>query len=186
MKKILITFFAILSLFFYSSVFADDTNTIVSETMTAQQLVNQYATDYDITLEQASDLLGINLYERSSQTYRTISTQITVTNSYKPSISFYCETSEYGTYHGIIRILRTEINRNYNGMSKQFSGSLYVNLEQADRIFYIINGDFFDNGTTTLSGGLNIGIGESASVNLGGSYVDNHYKYVYHEGRVHF
>ena len=186
MKKILITFFAIPSLFFYSSVFADDTNTIVSETMTAQQLVNQYATDYDITLEQASDLLGINLYERSSQTYRTISTQITVTNSYKPSISFYCETSEYGTYHGIIRILRTEINRNYNGMSKQFSGSLYVNLEQADRIFYIINGDFFDNGTTTLSGGLNIGIGESASVNLGGSYVYNHYKYVYHEGRVHF
>ena len=174
MKKILITFFAILTLFFYSSVFADDTNTIVSGTMTAQQLVNQYATDYDITLEQASDLLGINLYERSSQTYRTISTQITVTNSYKPSISFYCETSEYGTYHGIIRILRTEMNRNYNGMSKQFSGSLYVNLEQADRIFYIINGDFFDNGTTTLSGGLNIGI------------VDNHYKYVYHEGRVHF
>ena len=154
--------------------------------MTAQQLVNQYATDYDITLEQASDLLGINLYERSSQTYRTISTQITVTNSYKPSISFYCETSEYGTYHGIIRVLRTEINRNYNGMSKQFSGSLYVNLEQADRIFYIINGDFFNNGSSTLSGGLNIGIGESASVNLGGSYVSNHYKYVYHEGRVHF
>ena len=154
--------------------------------MTAQQLVNQYATDYDITLEQASDLLGINLYERSSQTYRTISTQITVTNSYKPSISFYCETTEYGTYHGIIRVLRTEINRNYNGMSKQFSGSLYVNLEQADRIFYIINGDFFNNGSSTLSGGLNIGIGESASVNFGGSYVSNHYKYVYHEGRVHF
>ena len=52
-------------------------------------------------------------------------------------------------------------------MSKQFSGSLYVNLEQADRIFYIINGDFFDNGTTTLSGGLNIGIGEGASAKFG-------------------
>lgn len=146
--------------------------------MNAQQLVNQYATDYGITSEQASELLGINIYERSSQTYRTISTRVTVTNSYKPSISFYCEISEYGSYHGIIRILKAEINRNYNGMSKQFSGSLYVNLERADRIFYIINGDFFNNGSSTLSGGLNIGVGESASVNFGGSYVSNHYKYI--------
>ncbi len=39
--------------------------------------------------------------------------------------------------------------RGYKGLSKQFVGSVYVNLEDPNIIFYIANGDFYNNGSTT-------------------------------------
>ena len=41
----------------------------------------------------------------------------------------------------IKRIVRVEMIRGYNGLSKQFGGTVYVHLEDANRIFYIVNGD---------------------------------------------
>jgi hypothetical protein len=76
--------------------------------------------------------------------------------------------------------------RGYNGLSKQFSGNVYVNLEDANRIFYIVNGDFFNNGTTTWNAGVTIGVGKAANVKFGVSGASNYYQYRYVESRVTF
>lgn len=66
--------------------------------------------------------------------------------------------------------------------SKQFSGEVYVNLEANDRIRYSVNGDFYNNGTTTISGGISIGIGQSGQLNFSVSYTNNHFGYLNHVG----
>lgn len=71
-------------------------------------------------------------------------------------------------------------------MSKQFSGTVYANLEDASTIFYTVEGFFFNNGTTTGGGGVSIGVGQSASVNFSVSGSTNHYSYCYVEDRARF
>jgi hypothetical protein len=71
-----------------------------------------------------------------------------------------------------------------NGISKQYDGTIYTNLESAAKIFWIVNGDFYNNGTTTGSGGVSIEVGQSATVNFNISYASNHYKYLYKEGAI--
>lgn len=116
-------------------------------------------------------------------TYRTVEVQFKVTETYKPCLRFYCETTEGGYFWGIVKILNISMNRNYNGISKAFGGTVYANLEDAGTIFWIVNGDFYNQGTTTFNGGCNIGIKESGSINFNISYQSNFYAYCYEEGR---
>ncbi|GEM05482.1 hypothetical protein HMI01_24700 [Halolactibacillus miurensis] len=50
----------------------------------------------------------------------------------------------------------------------------------------MLNGDFYNNGTTTYNGSLNIGIGKYGSVSFGVSHATNWYKYKYQEGHKYF
>jgi len=99
---------------------------------------------------------------------------------------FYCQTDESGNFRAIKKILNIEMIRGYQGKSKQFNGNTYVKLEDANRIFYSVNGDFYNNGTTTYSSGVSIGIGKNSSVKFGVSNASNHYKYRYIESRIRF
>lgn len=56
-----------------------------------------------------------------------------------------------------------------------FAGNIYANLEDPNRIYWHIDGDFYDKGTTTGSGAVDIGVGEGATVSFGLSYADNYY-----------
>ena len=76
--------------------------------------------------------------------------------------------------------------RKYNDMTKQFGGTVYTNLEDANSIYYIVNGDFYNNGTTTGGGGVNIGVGEGVSLNFNLSYSSNEYAYCYAEEHCAF
>lgn len=77
------------------------------------------------------------------------------------------------------------ILRSYNGISKVFSGNVYCNLEDYRTIYYEVNGDFYNNGTISVSAGLNIEIGESGSVSFGVTGSSNHFKYFYSNGRIY-
>lgn len=117
-------------------------------------------------------------------TYRTFTKSVEVkANVYKPKIQWYCETSEYGQYHGIVKIKRTSLDRSYNTLTKQFSGDLYSNLESADKIYYELNGDFYNYGTTTYSGGVEIGIGKYGTIKFSISNSSGHYAYCNSIGR---
>ncbi|WP_427337682.1 hypothetical protein [Caloranaerobacter sp. DY30410] len=176
----------------------EDEQTVVSKVLTFEELVERIAKDNNISkLEATNEIIrnyaknkiGINSLSTnnlkalmSNKTYRVISSRFTVTSVYKPSLVFYCETSEGGSFWGIVKILYVGMNREYNGIVKQFNGTVYSNLENAGRIFWIVNGDFYDKGTTTFSGGVDIGIGESATVKFNLSYSSNYYAYCYEEG----
>lgn len=167
---------------------ADSSNVYISDAMTFTEMVNYFANKNNISYEKALTHFPNTAQSRSvSATYRTLSVGLTVTSEYHPSIDFYCETSETSNYWGIVSIYSVHLNRGYNGISRQFSGTLEFWLRSAYQIEYIINGDFYYNGTTTVSGGegVNVGIDKLCTVNYqaSNSYEANHYKYFY-EGRT--
>lgn len=81
-----------------------------------------------------------------------------------------------------VSILSANMNRSYNGTSKQFGGTVYTHLQHANRIFYRVEGDFYNNGITTFNGGVNLSIDNSGSINFGLSNASNHFIYAYIEG----
>lgn len=165
-------------------------NASISKPMTFEQLVHQYASDSGITYEEAKKIFNyypessISLYS-DTKTYNTITTTLNVSNNYKPSLRYYCMTSEYkGGWHGIVKILAVNMNRGYNGKSYAFGGTVYSHLVNANKIFYIVNGDFYSNSTSTITSSINIGIGQKGSVSFGVSSTSNHYKYFYVEDNL--
>lgn len=157
-----------------------------SEVLTFEEITEQISNDLEISISEAQTLVVENSDSQSrmsaqAATYRTLSQQFTVTTSYKPTMRFYCQTSESGLFHGIVKIMTVNMIRGYNGVTKQFGGTVYVNLERSDKIFYTINGDFYNNGTTSYNAGVNLGVGKSANISFGVSQSSNHYKYRYVE-----
>lgn len=161
-----------------------DDQMIESEVLTYNDLIQEVMKNEKLTEAEAKEFIGISEQRSVAKaTYRTYSYQVTVTAGYKPKVVFYCETSEGGNFRGIVSVLNSSLNREYSGISKQFSGTLYTNLESAASIYFELNGDFYNNGTTTVSGGAQIGVGEKSNVNFSVSYASNHFKYCYQTGR---
>jgi hypothetical protein len=163
----------------------------ISPVLTFDEMVREVAKENGIPIIQAQQELGFTdesarQARTARATYRTLSQSFTVNASYRPTMRFYCETSESGNFRAIKRILRVEMIRGYNGLSKQFGGTVYVHLEDANRIFYIVNGDFFNNGSTTWNAGVNIGVGRNASIKFGVTNTTSHYQYRYVESRFRF
>lgn len=124
--------------------------------MTYDEMVNYYALRNNISFEEAVEKLQISnksaMTRSTNATYRTLSVSFNVKDSYSPSIDFYCVTSEYGNYWGILNIYSVQMNRYSNGITKQYSGVIDAWLRSPYQIEYVVNGDFYNNGTTTVSG----------------------------------
>lgn len=179
-----------------------DVNTnATSKVMTFDQIVDEMAKNENLTKKEAVDSIissfsqdNTSTKARSmspemqarSATYRTMSSQFTVKTAYKPTLAFYCQTDESGNFRAIKKILKVSMNRSYNGISKQFGGSVYTNLEDPNRIYWMVNGDFYNNGTTTVNGSVSISVGGSAEVAFGVSSASNHYSYAYKTGYYNF
>lgn len=116
-------------------------------------------------------------------TYRTFSVRLKVTDEYIPNLQFFCETAEGGHFFNILSIYSVQLVRSYGNISKQFSGAIDVWLRSSTSIEYVVNGDFFNNGTTTSTEGANVGIGitEGTTVTYSCSTTttSNHYKYFF-------
>ena len=170
----------------------EDSDIQVSAPMSFSEMVNHYMEVNGVSYDEALKAFPVRLQKetRASATYRTLSVSLTVTSTYRPRIEFYCRTSESGSYWGILSIYSVQLVRSYSGISKQFTGNISVWLRSAYQIEYTINGDFYNNGTTTVSGGggLDLGIGESVNISLSASmsYESNHYKYFYEHRIVAF
>lgn len=164
----------------------------ISEPMTYDELVKRYAQNENISTQQALDILGNDsksIQPRSIE-YRTFTVTLNVTDEYKPHIEFLCETAESGHFFNLVSIYSVQLVRNYGSVSKQFSGNLEVWLRSGYDIEYVINGDFYNNGTTTISGGGNLGLGINDSATIGFSasitYQSNHYAYFYEHETFHW
>lgn len=151
----------------------------MSNVLTFNKLIQKYAEDNHISFGKALELFKDSApMDREQAKYRSFSKTLSVASrNFNPSINFYCQTSEYGWFRGIIKILNTGINAD----NKHFAGNVFVNLELGDRIFYIVNGDFYEHGTSSVSTGINISMGQFANINLGGSYSSNHFRSIYEE-----
>lgn len=71
------------------------------------------------------------------------------------------------------------MNRGSNGLSKIFNGDIYVYLEAANRLYFEVNGDFYNNGSVTVGVAVNVPIGGTSNVKFSASYTSSHYGYIY-------
>lgn len=169
----------------------ENSNVSVSDPMTFTEMVTHYAKTTGISYEEALAAFP-NESTRATRTasHRVLSVTLNVTGSYKPHLDFYCNTSEGGNFWGITSIYSVQLVRNYGNESKQFAGTVDMWLRSGYEIEYVVNGDFYNNGTTTASGGtgLSVGVGGSANISFQASiaHSSNHYKYFYDHQTVAF
>lgn len=151
-----------------------------SDVYTYDEFVELMSKDLNISIEESKKIIGENrTRDGKERTFRNFYATVSVNSVFKPVINFYCDTSEYGNYCGIVKVLNVSLNRK----SKQFDGSLYYNLENANTIYWELNGDFFNNGTTTISGGGSVSVGGVGSLQFNVSYSSSHYSYCNKSGR---
>ena len=100
--------------------------------------------------------------------YITRTVTLDVTSYNKPYIEFYCQVYAGGNFFNINSIYNVELVRKAYGssISKQFRGDLKVWLRSTQKIEYVINGDFYNNGTTTSSGGIGVNAGINQLVSI--------------------
>ncbi|MEG0092422.1 MAG: hypothetical protein RSA20_11420, partial [Oscillospiraceae bacterium] len=118
--------------------------------------------------------------EGKSYGYLTITATSKVADNYEVRPYFYTKVEYSGSPNPsrLVSIEYGNIDRNYNGVSKQFTGILYYNLENIRTIYFDLNGDFYNNGTTNVGGGESVGIDGSATLNFSNSHSREHFKYI--------
>ena len=169
---------------------ANNPDVSVSEPLTFTEMVELFAKNENVSYQEAYNWLGGD--SRSVQprdiNRRVFSVRLDVAWNYKPTLDFYCETAEGGHFYQIHSIYSVQLNREYNGKSKQFAGDIEVWLRTGSIIEYIINGDFYDNGTTTIEGGgsINLGVNQRGTLSFSVSYLSDHFKYFYDTGEFHW
>lgn len=102
-----------------------------------------------------------------------------VASSYKPTVQIFVWMYSDGSFHEFDFIEEVSIDRNGldNGTSKQFSGTVKGKITTPTTIWWYINGDFMDNGTTELTFTAGGGLGQIAQTNFGVTSSSNHYRY---------
>lgn len=131
---------------------------------------------------QVEDYIATSTYWSSRQ-------QLTVTSDYKPSLVFYYEGYPGDGFGYVKTLLNVSMDRSYNNASttitKQFGGNIYVNLETPDKLYYEVNGDFYNSGTTTTNGELIMDLVNAGSVSFGVSDASSHFDYIYTNSYYH-
>jgi len=157
--------------------------------MTYDEILSEMVKD-GIPKEKALSLLGkrptASLLRTEHIWYTTIEDTVTVTWGYKVRPKFYIKAEGGHGVYFIRQVLSASLDRSYYGTSKLFSGNLYYNLESRTRLYYRLDGDFYDNGTISISGGGSVGLSQWGSLNFSVSYSTSHYKYIYKTGYIKF
>ncbi|WOO34964.1 hypothetical protein R2R35_14275 [Anaerocolumna sp. AGMB13020] len=146
---------------------------VISDVLTFEEIATEYAKSNQVSIEEAKKILGADSSSTNNSaaktagiitpyatTYRTITKELySVYSYYKPKLVFYCQTTESGSYMGIIQILNVEMNRISGGTVKSFTGNVYVHLQSSYVIYYSVNGEFWDIGvqSSTASVGITVG-----------------------------
>ncbi|WEV60515.1 hypothetical protein OZX68_06245 [Streptococcaceae bacterium ESL0729] len=166
-----------------------DKQTNITPPLTKDQLAAEIAKTEGITRNLATEEINQNIIEGENQvgeTFRIFSREILVTDDYRPRIKFYCQTSEEGESRAIDKVFRIYFDRNYRGLTKEFNGHIYANLEDATTIFYTLNGDFYDGGTTYGSTACNVVLGHGDDLTFTVQDYDKAFAYKYLEDKFIF
>ncbi len=167
-----------------------DEDVTVSAVLSFDELVQEYAENEKMSKDEAMNVLVQPLHldeerelsDRRNKTYRRISKRIFINCWYRPSINFYCESAEESEGYAITKIITSGINSEYYKKYKPFAGSIYVNLENPNKIYWVLNGDFFDKGISTVG---DMTVSESSfEIEYAVRYALVHYAYVYKEERI--
>ena len=114
--------------------------------LTGEELAMEYAQEGQILVERAKIILSIDLSDSKARTYRILSEKIIVNPDYEARIKFYCRTDESGQFRGITKLLATSLVNKDGDKEVPFTGNLFAYLEDPNRIFYMVSGEFYHKG----------------------------------------
>ena len=141
------------------------------------------------TAKEATRANVLNMLKANSYITINIGAFPMLQNIYRPKgLAIYGEGEILGQDHTrMTKILNVVFDRN-NAISpyslvKQFDGNVYVNLEANDRIYYSVDGDFYNTGTTSFNDSVSVGVGESVNVGFSVSTSSSYFAYINHNGR---
>ena len=115
--------------------------------LTGEELAIEYAQERQISVERAKILLSIGLSDSKARTYRILSEKIIVNPNYEARVKFYCQTDESGQFRGITKLLATSLVNKDGDKEAPFTGNLFAYLEDPNRVFYMVSGEFFHKGS---------------------------------------
>lgn len=163
----------------------ENSNVTFSEPMSFSEMVTHYAEAAEISYDEALKLFPEKDTDdaASSKCHRILNIPFDVTATYKPQLELYCEASESGHYWGLSNIYLVNMEKNYDGSAKQFSGTVDMWLRNGYELEYIVNGDFYSNGATAISDDTDLDIKTDSyahiSFTTSSSIVPIHYQYFY-------
>ena len=115
--------------------------------LTGEELAIEYAQEGQISVERAKIILSIGLSDSKARTYRILSEKIIVNPDYEARVKFYCRTDESGQFRGITKLLATSLVTMDGDKEAPFTGNLFAYLEDPNRVFYMISGEFYHKGS---------------------------------------
>ena len=109
--------------------------------LTGEELAMEYAQEGQISVERAKIILSIGLSDSKSRTYRILSEKIIVNPNYE------ARTDESGQFRGITKLLAASLVNKDGDKETPFTGNLFAYLEDPNRIFYMVSGEFHLKGS---------------------------------------
>ena len=114
--------------------------------LTGEELAIEYAQEGQISVERAKIILSIGLSDSKARTYRILSEKVIVNPNYETRVKFYCRTDESGQFRGITKLLAISLVNKDGDKETPFTGNLFAYLEDPNRVFYMISGEFYHKG----------------------------------------
>ena len=115
--------------------------------LTGEELAMEYAQEGQILVERAKIILSIGLPDSKSRTYRILSEKVIVNPNYEARVKFYCRTDESGQFRGITKLLAASLINKNGDKEAPFTGNLFAYLEDPNRVFYMVSGEFYHKGS---------------------------------------
>ena len=115
--------------------------------LTGEELAIEYAQERQISVERAKIILSIGLPDSKSRTYRILSEKVIVNPNYEARVKFYCRTDESGQFRGITKLLAASLVNKDGNKESPFTGNLFAYLEDPNRVFYMVSGEFYHKGS---------------------------------------
>ena len=122
-------------------------HSLPSGRLTGEELAMEYAQERQISVERAKIILSIGLSDSKVRTYRILSEKIHVNPNYEARVKFYCRTDESGQFRGITKLLATSLVNKDGDKEAPFAGNLFAYLEDPNRVFYMVSGEFYHKGS---------------------------------------
>ena len=146
-KRVFCLIILVLTFLMFPTGIGASSQPLPSGRLTGEELAMEYAQEGQISVERAKIILSIGLSDSQSRTYRILSEKVIVNPNYEARVKFYCRTDESGQFRGITKLLATSLVNKDGDKETPFTGNLFAYLEDPNRVFYMVSGEFHLKGS---------------------------------------
>lgn len=163
-----------------------------SSILTIDELTALVAQDFGISVDEAKlDLLsmyeGLEIEMLETKQFATFTIKINVSEDYLPTLRYYAEVNYQPEkdVKSIERLLKLNFNQEDYKSAKEpykFHGKIFTNVEDDNRIYYRVDGDFYKEGKVDSPADLNILVDENKTLDFKVENSAKQSKYINQDG----